>query len=173
MTAASYYLIPAVLLIPSVLFMSGRGDYVGAFLRGAESGLRTAAGLVPPLVLIMSAISMFSASGASDAVSELIAPVCRALGIPEGSVPLLLTRPFSGAAANAAFTDLLSREGADGFSAFYSSVIMGSSDTAFYILSVYFSAARDVRKTGYAYPVAAASGVFCAFFSCFVCRLFF
>ena len=114
---------------------------------------------------------MFSSSGAASALSNLISPACRALGIPPESVPLLVTRPFSGSAASASYVNLMDSAGADSFASYASSVIMGSSDTVFYIISVYFSAAPKARRTGYLYPVAVASSFFCVFVSCLVCRL--
>ena len=169
----SHYLIPAILLIPSFLFFSGGKDYLAAFLDGVKTGLNTSFSLIPSLTLVMCAVSMFSSSGAADALSALISPACSAAGLPGNVIPLLLVRPFSGSAASAAYVDLMRRSGADGFSAFLSSVIMGSSDTVFYIVSIYFSVCSKVKRTRYTYPVAVASSLFCIFFSCFICRLFF
>ena len=171
MTQISSLVVPAVLLIPAILFFSGKRDYSASFIRGAKQGLECALGLIPPLTLIMCAISMFSASGAAGALAKALSPVLGALGVPSECVPLLVTRPFSGSAANAAFAELLARSGADSYPALVASVIMGSSDTTFYIISVYFSAAKSVRKTRYLFPVAVASALFCVFFSCFICRL--
>ena len=169
----SHFIIPLILLIPSFLFFSPRKDYLGAFFGGAKAGLETAVSLIPSLTLIMCAVSMFSSSGAADALASLAAPLCKAVGIPSDVLPLLITRPFSGSAASAAYADLMSRSGADGYSSFLSSVIMGSSDTIFYIVSVYFSVCPAVKHTRYTYPVAIASSLFCVFFSGFICRLFY
>ncbi len=162
-----------ILLIPSFLFFLPGKNYLDSFLRGARAGLKGAVSLVPPLTLIMCAVSMFSSSGAATALAGAASPFCRRIGIPEDVLPLLLTRPFSGSAASASYAELMSRSGADGFSSFYASVIMGSSDTVFYILSVYFSACPRVKRTGYAYPVAVASSLFCVLFSAFICRIFY
>jgi len=169
----SYYIIPIILIIPSFLFFSPGKNYLGAFLAGAKGGLETSFSLIPSLVLIMCAVSMFSSCGAAEAASSLVRPVFRTVGIPPDVLPLLLTRPFSGSAASAAYTDLMIRSGADSFSSFLSSVIMGSSDTVFYIVSVYFSVCPNIKRTGYTYPVAVASSLFCTAFSAFICRLFF
>ena len=169
----SHFILPAVLIIPSILFFIPGKDYLGAFLRGARSGLETAVSLIPPLTLIMCAVSMFSSCGAAEALSKIVSPFFRIIGIPENVLPLLLTRPFSGSAASASYTDLLNRSGADSFSSFFASVIMGSSDTVFYIIAVYFSVCPRVKHTGYLYPVAVASSLFCVFFSAYICRLFY
>ncbi|MBQ7714255.1 MAG: spore maturation protein [Clostridia bacterium] len=169
----SSYIIPAILLIPSFLFFSPGKDYFASFMSGATEGLETAVKLTVPLTLIMCSVSMFTSSGAPEVLSKILSRPLSALGIPPDTLPFLLTRPFSGSAASGAFAELMKECGADSFEAVLCAVVMGSGDTAFYILSVYFSAAPNVRKTRYAYPVAAASCVFGVFFSCFICRLFF
>ena len=95
-----------------------------------------------------------------------------ALGIPSKLFPLIISRPLSGAAANASFASLASDCGANSFEVFAAAVIMGSSDTLVYVLFVYFSQTR-VKKTLYAFPAAAAVAVFSLFVSLFFARLFF
>lgn len=149
---------------------TGKKGYFSAFLEGAREGLHNAIGLIPTLVALIVAVKMLSASGFTDLLSSLLAPAANAIGLPSELLPLLLTRPFSGSASLAAFSELLGEVGADSFPGLCASVIMGSSDTFLYIITVYFSHA-GVRRSRYAIPAAVAVMLFSVFFSCFLCRL--
>ena len=87
-------------------------------------------------------------------------------------LPLLLTRPFSGSASTAAYTELLERVGADSLAGLAASVIYATSDTVVYVVAVYFSAV-GIRRARTALPAALAVMLFCTFFSCFLCRVWF
>ena len=169
----SSLVIPLILLAVSFfLAKGGKRDYLGAFTRGAAEGLRTTVGLIPTMVLLMSALSMLTASGALEIISDFLSPLGEKIGVPAEIIPLIITRPVSGSAANASFAALLDSAGADSFPAFAASVIMGSSDTVIYIISVYFSGASRVKKTRHAVPVAVIVMLFAIFFSCFIARKF-
>ena len=164
--------VPCLLGVVGALLLFGRRPYLKIFLEGAREGLQTAVGLLPTLLLLVVGISMLQASGVPMHLSALLRPVTGALGIPEELLPLLLTRPFSGSAATATYADLLARYGADSFVALCASVIMGSTDTLFYVIGVYFSAV-GVRKSRYAIPVAILVMLFGTVFSVLICRIWF
>ena len=168
----SSFIIPIVFLLSSSAFLFPGRDCFASFIRGAKDGLRCAVGLLPAMVLLFSAIAAFRASGAAEAISAFLSPIGGALGIPSELFPLIISRPLSGAAANASFASLASDCGANSFEVFAAAVIMGSSDTLVYVLFVYFSQTR-VKKTLYAFPAAAAVAVFSLFVSLFFARLFF
>lgn len=168
----SSLIIPAVILLSASLMFFGKKDYFDSFCSGAKSGLSTAVKLLPSLCAVMVALRMFSASGAVELLTELLAPAGEKIGVPAEIFPLLITRPISGAASNGAFATLIESIGADSFPALCAAVLMGSSDTMIYVMAVYFSGA-GVHRTKYAIPVASATMVFCIFLSCFICRLFF
>ena len=170
LSRASAYAIPLTVGAAALIMLSGKRAWFEDFLEGAREGLRTAVRLCPTLCALMAAVGMLRASGATAAVSDWLAPFAEAIGLPSALLPLLLTRPLSGSAAMAGYASLLEEYGADSFVADCASVIMGSSDTAVYIITVYFSAA-GVRKTRYALPLALFGMVFCIFFSCFLCRV--
>ena len=167
----------AALAISLVPFMVGlillRGK-VGfeVFTAGAREGLQTALHLVPTLVALVVAIRMLNACGLLAWLGNWLAPLCRRIGLPTEILPLLVTRPFSGSAATAAYSQLLADAGPDSFAALCASVIMGSSDTVVYIISVYMSS-LGLKKSRHAYPCALLVMLFCIFFSCVVCRLWF
>lgn len=150
----------------------GKRDYFAAFTRGASEGLHTAVKLLPTMVALMVAVAILNASGAVDLLSEVLTLPAERLGVPSELLPLLVTRPFSGSASTAAYSTLLSEVGADSFVGMCASVIFGSSDTVVYVISVYFSSV-GIRRTRWAFPCAFAVMLFCIFFSCFLCRLWF
>jgi spore maturation protein B len=170
LSRATAYLIPLLVLTVGVLMLRGRRPYFDAFVKGARNGLQTAVRLCPTLMALLVAIGMLQASGAVARVGAWLSPVFSALGVPSELLPLLLTRPFSGSATTATYVSLLESNGPDSFAAACASVIMGSSDTAVYVMSVYFSSV-GVKKTRYALPVALLLMLFCIFFSCFLVRL--
>ncbi len=164
--------IPLVMLLLGMLMLGTRRDCFASFTRGALAGARTLLGLLPALLSLSVAISMLRASGVLTLASRLLAPLSARIGLPEELLPLLLTRPFSGAASTAALNELFSSAGPDSLAGLCASVIFGSSDTVVYVLSVYFSSV-GIRRTRYAFPVALAVMLFCIFFSCFLCRMLF
>ncbi|MBR0443381.1 MAG: spore maturation protein [Clostridia bacterium] len=164
------YLLPVLMGVVGLLMLSGKRSSFDTFVRGAREGLETAVRLLPTLTALLVAIGMLNASGVVHAVSGWLAPIFDALGVPGELLPLLLSRPFSGSAATATYSSLLRELGADSFAAACASVIMGSSDTAVYVITVYFSSI-GVKHTRYALPLSLGLMVFCIFLSCFLCRV--
>lgn len=168
----SSLIIPGVILAAAALMFFGKKDYFDAFCTGAKNGLSTSVKLLPSLCAVMVALYMFSASGAVDLFTRLLSPIGEKIGVPAEIFPLLITRPVSGAASNGAFASLIESLGPDSFPSLCAAVLMGSSDTMIYVIAVYFSGA-GVRRTRHAFPTAVTVMLFCIFFSCFLCRLFF
>ncbi|MBR1863405.1 MAG: spore maturation protein [Ruminococcus sp.] len=131
------------------------------FAEGAKEGLRTAVSILPTLVLIMTAVGMFTASGAPVLISKLVSPLTQALRFPEECVPLALIRPVSGSGSLAALKDILSRTGPDSFSGLTACVLMSSTETTFYTIAVYYSALK--KKPGGRIFIAAAAADISAF----------
>lgn len=117
-----------------------RVDIVSEFTAGAAEGLRSAADLIPTLLLIVTAVSMLYRSGALSAAAELLAPLLSSLGFPTPTVPLALIRPVSGSGALAVFENIITIEGADSSAGRAAAILMGSTETTFYTIAVYFSA---------------------------------
>ncbi|MBQ8309589.1 MAG: spore maturation protein [Clostridia bacterium] len=163
---------PTVVVAVGLLLLFGKSNYFDSFLRGAKQGLQISVNLLPTLVALMVAVAMLNASGATETLSNLLSPVAAHVGIPTELLPLLLTRPFSGSASTAAYSTLLEQVGADSLAGLCASVIFASSDTVVYVIAVYFSSV-NIRHTRYAFPCAFAVMLFCIFFSCFLCRLWF
>lgn len=170
LATASAWVIPGLIGVVGGCMLFGKRPYFDAFLRGAREGLETAVRLCPTLCALLVAVGMLNASGAVARVGAWLAPLSAALGVPSELLPLLLTRPFSGSAATATYTELLRVCGADSFVADCASVLMGSSDTVVYVITVYFSSI-GVKRGRYALPLGLFLMLFCVFFSCFLCRV--
>jgi spore maturation protein B len=163
---------PLILGVVGIILLIGKKDRFESFLTGARQGLQTAINLLPTLCALIVGVSMLNASGAIDLLSRFLSPVASAIGVPTELLPLLLTRPFSGSASTASFVELLERVGADSLAGLCASVIFATSDTMVYIISVYFSSV-GIKRSRAAFPIATAVMLFCIFFSCFLCRLWF
>ena len=128
-------------------------DVFGAFCEGAADGLKTCADILPALVLLIVSVGMFRASGAVDALTKLLQPLCEAVSFPSEAIPLVILRPFSGSGAMAVYNEIALANGADSFAERVAATLIGSSETTFYTIAVYFSAVK-VRKTRYATAAA-------------------
>ena len=163
--------IPAVLLAVCFCFLRNEERF-SSFVKGARAGLRTTVEVLPTMTLLLAALTMFRSSGAAEGIASLLAPVCGKIGLPPGIVPLALTRPFSGSAGIAAYQSVLAEYGADSFESFAASVLMGTGDTLFYVIPVYYSATR-VKRTRWVFPAAVFTAVFGLFLSCLLARIFY
>lgn len=147
------YLIPGILLIISLIALRKGENAYDIMLAGAADGLRLLLVLVPALVLLLTAVGMLRASGAVEAMSRFLAPVFSKLGIPPETAILVLIRPISGSAALAVGADLMAAYGADSLIGRTAAIMLGSTETTFYTISVYFGAAK-IRRTRYTVPAA-------------------
>ena len=153
---------PSDLIIPLLLAGAAacgtgrRVNVYAALTRGAEDGLTVLLHVIPALVGLLTAVSMFRASGAMDALARLCAPVLNLLGIPAETVPLMLVRPVSGSGALAVASDLMAAHGPDSYIGRVAAVMLGSTETTFYTIAVYFGSAGIVR-TRHTVPAALAA----------------
>ena len=149
--------LPALLLFCAALVCLFRQqDGFGLLCRGAEQGLRTVLRIMPPLIVLLTAISMLRASGAFDLLAKWLGPVTDRVGMPAQLLPLVLVRPFSGSAALALGAELMKTYGVDSPIGRMAAVMLGSTETTFYTITVYFGAA-GIRRTRYAVPAALAA----------------
>ena len=110
-----------------------------SFGRGAKDGLHTLLGIFPALLFLLPMIHLMRASGLLDALTTLFAPLLGLFGIPSEVAPILILRPFSGSGALAAAADILITYGADSLIGRTAAVMLGSTETTFYVLTVYFA----------------------------------
>ena len=146
-------LVPALLLGVSVIGLARRVDVYGALLEGGRQGLELVKTILPALVLLLTAVELLRASGALEALVRLLAPAAELAGIPPEVLPLALIRPLSGSAALAVGADLMAAHGPDSVAGRTAAIMLGSTETTFYTISVYFAAA-GVRRTRWAVPAA-------------------
>ena len=142
------YVVPGLMLIASLLALRRKEDTYSLLLSGAADGLKLLVSIVPALILLLTAVTMLRASGAIEIISAVFAPVFRFLGIPPETAMLVLVRPISGSAALAVGADLMAQHGVDSLIGRTAAIMLGSTETTFYTISVYFGAA-GVRKTRY------------------------
>ncbi len=167
----SDFIIPFFIVIIIVSGLVKRVDVFGEFLDGAKENLKAAFDTLPALIALMTAIGMFKASGAPEVISEAISPLTTFLGFPKECVTLAMIRPVSGSGALAVFESILNEVSPDSFAGRVASVIIGSTETTFYTIAVYYGI-TNVKKTRHA-AAASLTADFTGFvFSALTVRLF-
>ena len=147
------YIVPGLIFFSCAMALRKRENAYDLMLTGAADGLKLMASILPALVLLLCAVHMLRASGAMELITRLLAPGFRFLGIPPETAMLVLIRPISGSAALAVGADLMAEYGPDSLIGRTAAVMLGSTETTFYTISVYFGAA-GIRNTRYTVPAA-------------------
>ena len=147
------YLVPILLIVISVAALRKKENAYDLLLSGASEGLTLLVTLIPTLILLLTAVTMLRASGAMVWISKSLGPVFTILGIPAECAMLVLIRPFSGSAALAVGSELMVQYGVDSLIGRTAAIMLGSTETTFYAISVYFGAA-GIQKTRYTIPAA-------------------
>lgn len=142
------------------------------FVEGAKDGFNVAISIIPYLVALIVAFSIFRASGAMEILSNLLNPLFTKLNIPTETLPIMITRPLSGSAALGIFSELATEHGADSYIAKLSAIMLGSSETTFYVLTVYFGAI-GIKKFRYAMLTGILADIFSFVLAVLVANLFF
>ena len=168
----SAWAIPGIIVFIPLFAASRKVPVYESFVEGAKDGFQTAVSIIPSLVGMMVAISVFRSSGAMDLLIGLIRPLVDRIGIPSEVLPLAILRPITGAGSLAFTTDLIREFGPDSLIGRIASTIQGSTDTTLYVLTVYFGAV-GIRKAGYALKVGLFSDVVGFVASMIVCYLVF
>ncbi len=168
----SDYLVPILLLVASLIALKQKEDTYGILISGAAEGLHVLKSIVPALVLLLTAVSMLRASGATQVLSQFLAPIFKFFGIPPETALLVLIRPISGSAALAVGADLMAQHGVDSTVGRTAAVMLGSTETTFYTISVYFGAA-GIHKTRYTVPAALIADLTGFIMASLCARLFF
>jgi len=148
----SLWLIPGIIGLILIYGTLKRVPTYESFVEGGKEGIKIAFSIIPYLVGMLVAISVFRASGAMEFFIDLIRPLLQVLGVPAEIAPLALIRPISGTAALGMTTDLIATYGPDSFIGRLASTLQGSTDTTFYVLTVYFGAV-GIKKMGDALKV--------------------
>lgn len=166
-------MIPAIIVfIPMYALIRKKQPVYEVFVDGAKDGFETAIGIIPHLVGMMVAISMFRASGAMEMMLVGIRPIFDFFGVPSEIFPLGLLRPITGAGSLAFTSDLIATHGPDSLIGRIASTIQGSTDTTLYVLTVYFGAVA-VRNSKYALKVGLFSDAVGFIAAIVICMLVF
>ena len=168
----SSLVIPVLLAGVAVCGMGKRVDVYAALTHGAEEGLTVLLRVIPALVGLLTAVSMFRSSGAMEWLSGLCAPALEWLGIPPETAPLMLVRPVSGNGALAVASELIAANGPDSYVGRVAAVMLGSTETTFYTIAVYFGSA-GIHKTRHTIPAALAADLTGFAASALAVRIFF
>lgn len=143
-----------------------------AFVVGAKQGFETSISIVPYLIAMMVAIGMLRASGFFELLYLWLAPLLTAIGMPADLLPLALIRPFSGSAATAMMAEIIHDNGGNSFVAKAAATLMGSTETTFYVIAVYFGTV-GVRRTRHAIPAGLLADLAGIIASIMICRYLF
>ena len=122
-----------------------QGPLIRYLFRRGKGGGKVYLGIIPALVGLITAVSMLKASGALDMFTAFIAPLAEKIGLPPQVVPLMLLRPVSGSGSLALVDQIFSSSGVDSFAGRVAAVMMGSTETTFYAIAVYFGSV-NIRK---------------------------
>lgn len=152
------YLIPLLLSLAAIYALCRRVDVFSALATGAGEGLSVILRILPPLVALLTAVYMLRASGALELLTQILTPLLTALGIPPETVALLLIRPVSGSGALAVGSEIMQTYGPDSIVGRTAAVMLGSTETTFYTIAVYYGAA-GIHRTRHTVPAALAADI--------------
>ncbi|MGN1162734.1 MAG: nucleoside recognition domain-containing protein [Christensenellales bacterium] len=164
------YIMPALFLFVLVYGKIKKVNCYDNFTVGAKKGLMLGIDIFCYVAAILICVGLLRVSGITSFLVRTLSPVFGAIGMPSEIIELVLLKPFTGSGSIAVLESIIKEYGADSFISRCACVIAGSSETTFYIASIYFSK-TSVKKLGYAIPLALACTLVGAIFSCLVCRI--
>ncbi len=146
-------IMPVIILLIITTGFAKKVPMFSCFTDGAADGLKTMVSIAPSLIGLITAIGMLKASGALDLICSVFSPLSDLLGIPSENVPLLFLKPISGSGSLAMLDQIIRENGANSLVSKAAAVMTGSTETTFYCIAVYCSAAK-IKNTGYTIPCA-------------------
>ena len=165
-------IVPALLVAVAAWCVYKKVDLFSAMTAGAKDGWQVVKSILPSLVVLLTVVYMLRASGALEALAKLCAPLFSLLGIPAETAALIFLRPVSGSGALAVGSEIMSRFGPDSDLGRCAAVMLGSTETTFYVIAVYFGA-LGIKKTRHAVPAALAADLVGFITAALTVRLFF
>jgi len=168
----STWTLPALLLAIPLWAVYKKIPLYDTFIDGAKEGFSVGVKIIPYLVAILVAIGMFRASGAIDMLAVALSPVLNLIGMPADVLPLAIIRPLSGSGALGVMSEIAGKYGGDAYVSKLAAVMVGSSETTFYVLTVYFGSVgiTKFRHALAAGLIADVAGILAALF---ICRIMF
>ncbi len=172
LNAISLWALPFIIVLILTVGIFKKVPVYEAFTQGAKDGFKVAVNIIPYLVAIIVAISMLRASGAIEMLASILSCILVKFNIPVDVLPVIFVRPLSGSAALGLFSDIASTAGPMAYSTKLAAVMVGSSETTFYVLTVYFGSI-GITKFRYALWVGITADIIAAVMSIIVCNWFF
>lgn len=164
------YIVPVLIISILIFGLIKNVNVYNSFVSGAKKSFDLSVSVFPYLAAMFVMVNALAASGMDAAIAKLLSPPFSLLGIPNEVVKLVLLRPFSGSGSLAILNDVYKSYGVDSYVGRCASVIMGSSETVFYVASVYFSG-TCVKRTGFAIPIALLCNFVGAVLACALCKV--
>lgn len=152
------FIVPAIIAFILIFGLFKKVDVFTEFVKGAKESLKTGVEILPTLIILMTCVGMFSSSGAAELIAKILSPLTGFLGFPPECIPLALLRPVSGSGAISIFETILSQNDVNSFPAVVAAVMLGSTETTFYTLAVYFSVTK-VKKTRHALIASSSADI--------------
>lgn len=166
----SKYILPLFILAVIISGFFKKVPLYNSFVGGIKDSLDLLVSIMPYFCTILIAVELFSLSGLSAYMQKALSPLFTALGIPQELCDLMIIRPLSGNGSLAIVQNLIDTHGADSYIARCAAVIVGASETTFYIATVYFSTVK-ARKLRYAIPVCLIATYVGAIAACMLCKI--
>lgn len=168
----SLWALPFILIFVLTYGLVKKVPLYEEFTDGAKDGFKIAVKIIPYLVAIIVGISMLRASGAIEMLANILAPVLTKFNIPADTLPLMIVRSLSGSGALGIFSDIANNMGPDSYVTKLAAVMVGSSETTFYVLAVYFGSV-GISKIRYALIVGLLADIIGIVSAVLVCNLMF
>lgn len=166
----SVYIIPFFIAILLIYSRIKKVQVYDSFVHGAKSGLELVYDIFPYILAIIVAVELFRLSGLANFFVGIVSPAFEFLGMPEEVCELVFLRPFTGSGSIAMLNDIFLKYGPDSYISRCASVILGSSETIFYVASIYLSK-TSIKKLGMVLPLALFGALLSAILSCLFCKI--
>lgn len=171
MTSFTDFILPILVTI-IIAFGAIKGlNVFDIFLDGAKSGFKTILGITPALIALIVAVNMLKSSGGLNVISDFFSPISDLLKIPKEVTPLAILSPISGSGAISMFETILKEHGPDSFIGRCASIMMGSTETTFYAITLYYGSC-NIKNTRHTLPSAICADLVSFIFSAIAVRIF-
>ncbi len=172
MNVISLWALPVIIILILTVGLFKKVPLYETFTDGAKDGFHVAVNIIPYLVAIIVAISMLRASGIIEIASQILAPALNLFNVPADTIPVMIVRSLSGSAALGVFSDIAHTLGPDDYATKLAAIMVGSSETTFYVLAVYFGSVK-ISKLRYALIVGLIADFIGIVAAISVCNLMF
>lgn len=168
LSSISLFFIPSIITIIIAYGLLKKAPVYDYFIEGTKDGIKTAVEILPFIIAIFIGIEALVCSGAMEFLQYILAPFFRFLGIPEELISMVLLRPISGSGSLVLVERIISDFGPDSYIGRAASVMVGSCETVFYVLAVYFGATsvKNMRHAVIAGIIGYIIGIFASLFVC-------